>query len=285
MERLVIHLGLHKTGTTAVQDYLESNSSELLKRGAAYISLERMRREVTPLFYYPDDEKRDAAKRLFHSFPTRSLILSDENIAGGVDDIAEGALYPVARHKLTATIEAFTDLEIHVIVALRNPVELIPALYSEYLRFFDFVSFQTYVANFDVASASLWDTFGWIRSLPSNVTTHIIPYETRFGGGVPKVAATIVRAATGTSLGFDFRSLYEARARVSFTAEEIELATLVQNKSNGRVARLLLNSIDDAAARFGESRFSPIDGAMATRLSQRYEDDLAKFGIASAASE
>lgn len=278
---MIIHFGLHKTGTTAVQEYLRSNKAALLQRGASYIPLARMREEVTGLFHKTNDQKRDAARRLFQSFPTHSLILSDENIAGGVSDIAAGAFYPMARDKVTSVLEALSDLDVHLVLTLRNPAELVPALYSEYVRHFDFVNFDTYVAKIDLPGISHWHTFGWLRTLPGNVTTHIIPYETRLGGGVPQVAATIVRAAAGTPLGFDFRHLYENKVRTSFMAEELELAALVANKSSGRVARLFLNTIDKDA-RFGERRFLPLQEATAVSLTQRYEEDLARFDVAAA---
>ena len=69
MKRLVIHIGLHKTGTTALQQYLAANDAKLRQRNVAYIALDRMRKEVIPLFDQAEDRNRDAVKRLISEIP------------------------------------------------------------------------------------------------------------------------------------------------------------------------------------------------------------------------
>jgi hypothetical protein len=238
-----------------------------------------MRQEVTPLFYTIDAQKREAAKSFFGQFRTRALILSDENIMGGIGDIAAGEFYSSARRQLTPFLDFFKNVEVHLVVTLRDPGDLVTALYSEYLRLHPFVSFSTYVEKLDLSSISLWDTFAWMRSLPKNVVAHIIPYETRLGSGVPGVAATLLRAAFGSSVGFDLRTFYENKVRTSFSAEEVELATAIANSSNGDVARLFLRNLEDVGARFGERRYCPVAPSAAAALTLRYEDDLIRFGV------
>ena len=48
-ERLVLHLGLHKTATTSLQDFLAGNAEAMQARGVTYLRLARMRSDVSPL--------------------------------------------------------------------------------------------------------------------------------------------------------------------------------------------------------------------------------------------
>jgi hypothetical protein len=279
MDRLIIHLGLHKTGTTAVQRFLEDNAVKLRRGGVAHIPLERMRKEITPLFHEAGEGSGDAARRYLEGFPAPTVILSDENILGGTNDVPTGQFYPAARRRVTAVLEALGETEVHLVVTLRDPAQLLPSMYAEYLRMRDFVDFDAYAAKLDLTSLSYWESFGWLRSLPPNVTAHILAYEDRFGRGVAGVAATILKLALGSSVGFDLRTFYEGKIRTSFSAEEIELATLVAVKAGGKIARLMLRNMGDHNARFGERRYSPIEPSVAAALTQRYEEDLARFGM------
>ncbi|RYE08109.1 MAG: hypothetical protein EOP22_14995 [Hyphomicrobiales bacterium] len=281
MERLVIHPGLHKTGTTAVQQYLTAHAKMLRQRGISYLLLDRMRREATPLLRNTD--RPEDARRYLEGFPAPVLILSDENIAGGQSEIAAGEFYPLLGSRLTSIAENLPGVEIDVVLTLRNPADLLPGLYSEYVRSQDFVSFASYAANLDLGSLSYWERFRWLRAMPKNVTMHLVPYERQFGAGVAGVAAAILRAAIGSSVGFDLRGFYEKKVRTSFTTEEIELAALIAQKSRPTVARRFLNNLDDTGARFGEHRFSPVPPAAAAAITERYREDLERFGLIAAA--
>lgn len=47
--KVVLHLGIHKTATTALQEFLERESRSLRDNGAVYIPLAEMREEISPL--------------------------------------------------------------------------------------------------------------------------------------------------------------------------------------------------------------------------------------------
>jgi hypothetical protein len=276
VERLVLHLGLHKTGTTAAQRYLESKSEWMRSQGIQYVSIGTMRSEVIPLLIDLQEWKRRASRRFFESITLPTLVLSDENILGGTADVTRGEFYPWARNRIESLIDSLQGKAVHVIVCLRDPVDYFPAMYSEYLRHHEFLSFETYVEKFSLDTFSFWDEFRWFKTLPSNVKVDIVPFEVSLGGGVVAVVGTILRAAGG---GAEIEVGALGAARRSFSKEEIDLATMVAERSNARVARSLLESVERQGGRFGETPFRPIERSVAAGLRKRYADALLLFGI------
>lgn len=70
--RLLLHAGLHKTGTTAIQRFASANRRILRERGLLY-----------PTFQPIREEQCEAHNRLAHSFASvgKSRTFSDEHIA------------------------------------------------------------------------------------------------------------------------------------------------------------------------------------------------------------
>jgi hypothetical protein len=85
--------------------------------------------------------------------PSDRLILSDENILGGMS-APVGLFYPNARGRLAAVRRLFRDFDLEVHVTIRNYEDYLVSRYSEFLRHFDFLPFDQYYSRirFDQAS-------------------------------------------------------------------------------------------------------------------------------------
>ena len=90
-ETLILHLGLHKTATTALQDFLAANVKALLRHGVAYPGLARMRSDLTPLIPWSADKpgRAEFARFVDRSEPAGAAALGRE-ILGSPGDIVGG---------------------------------------------------------------------------------------------------------------------------------------------------------------------------------------------------
>jgi hypothetical protein len=276
-ETLILHLGLHKTATTALQDFLASESRALLARGAACPRLARMRSDVTPLLVSATRGDRAALGRFVEKNRQRVLLLSDENILGAPGDILGGALYPYAENRIRRVVEQFPGLRVRLFLTLRSPAGFLASLYCEYLRHNAWRSFAEYVAGYDLAGFSYAETFGWLAELPGNVAVTVTPFEATKGGGIPVITGRLLEAACGPQHGIDLAGFPETRSRASFTVEELSLAEEIAARAHPRTAQLFLSMLDTRDRRFGATRFEPLPSAAAAALEARYDAELTGF--------
>lgn len=275
--KIILHLGLHKTATTALQSFFDRQARALAAAGAYYVPLKHMRSDVTPLLTSLDDGKRVRLALLVEGIDKRTVLLSDENILGSPGDITRGALYPFARNRLETFCDEHREAQITLFITLREPQAFLASLYCEYLRHKTFVSFADYVAGYDLEEFSYLEIFGWLMELPPEVTVRIIPFETARGGGVEMIARALVEAACGPEHGVDLAAFPTAKSRSAFSVEELGLAAEIAAQADPKTAQLFLNMLDARGRRFGTTRFAPLPEELAARLEARYDADLAAF--------
>jgi hypothetical protein len=276
-ERLVLHVGLHKTATTALQDFLLANVKTMLPRGVMYLRLNRMRADVSPLICSQHERARAALERLMGRFDKPVLLMSDENILGLPGDVRGGELYTFAENRIRRLADQFPKLAIELFLTLRAPSAFLASLYCEYLRHNPYLEFADYVRDFDVAGFSYARTFDWLTALPRNVRVTVVPFEAAHGGGVDRVAAAILTAACGPGHGIDPASFPAAKSRASFSREELDLAATIAARADPWTAQMFLGLIDTRDRRFGATRFAPLPPATAAALDARYAAELAAF--------
>jgi hypothetical protein len=276
-ETLILHLGLHKTATTALQDFLAAESRALAARGVACPKLARMRSDVTPLVVSAAKPDRAALKRFVDKVRQPVLLLSDENMIGAPGDLLGGALYPYAENRIRRVCEQFAGRRVRLFLTLRSPAAFLASMYCEYLRHNPWRSFEEYVAGVDVAGFAYARVFDWLSALPAHVAVTVTPFETARGGGVRAVASRLLDAACGPGHGIGLDGFPEARSRSSFSREELDLAAEVAARADPRTAQLFLNLLDARGRRFGSTRFDPLPPATAAALDDRYGRDLEAF--------
>jgi hypothetical protein len=275
--KIIVHLGLHKTATTSLQQFLQANNPRFLQHGARYIPLQRMRTDVTPLFWSFEKPKRAKLTTFLQGMEHQTVLLSDENIIGSPGELPQGGLYSYARNRIQTFCEDMKDTEITIFLTLREPPLFLTSMYSEYLRHNEFIPFEEFIAGYNVPAFSYWKTFGWLHKLPPNTSTRIIPFEIDRGGGVVRIAREIVEAACGPESGIDTATFPTQRSRSSYTTEEIELAADIARRAEPKMSQIFLNALDARDKRFGTTRFEPLPADLVTDLVERYDSDLQLF--------
>lgn len=144
-QRIFVHVGLPKTGTTFLQDLMREHRSALREAGV----------------WYPDDGHRD---HFFAALDARG----DHTFAGGVRPAARGA-WPrlvelaldfdqtvVMGHEVLATAPAgeartalamLDDADVHVVVTARDPARQVVADWQEAVKHGRRLRFEQYVRN------------------------------------------------------------------------------------------------------------------------------------------
>lgn len=270
-----LHLGLHKTATTALQEFLFRSQSHLLAKDVRYIPLKRMRAEVTPLFCNADKGARRKLIDLLNQFPNQKVLLSDENIIGNPGDIQTGALYPYAANRVLSFCEEVAPAKVTLFLTLRDPSSFITSMYCEFIRHNSFVSFDEYTGACRLPDFSYRRTFHWLGRMPKSVTVRVIPFESALGGGVPAITARILDDLAGGAEGFDLDLFPKSKSRSSYSQEEIDLATTISNQAGPRMAQVFLNALDAKNQRFGCTRFNPMPSELVEHLQARYRSELA----------
>jgi hypothetical protein len=276
-KKIIIHLGLHKTATTSLQEFLQGNAGKLLRRGVRYIPLQRMRTDVTPLFWSVDKSRRAKLTELLDAIDQETVLLSDENLIGTPGELTQGGLYTYAGNRVRTFCEDMKDSRITLFLTLREPHLFLTSMYSEYLRHNDFVSFEQFLTGFDIPGFSYAKAFAWLRKLPSNTRARVIPFEAAEGGGLVRITREIIEEACGPDSDIDLAAFPSQKSRSSYSKEELDLAAEIARQSCPFMSKVFLNALDARDRRFGQTRFQPLSSAVIADLTSRYRSDLASF--------
>ena len=286
MNSIVLHIGIHKTATTSMQEFFLEHQHTLAKNQVRYIPLKQMREHLTPLINHAvtDSTARQQLSEELNAQQDKTLLLSDENIIGTPGEITRHQLYMYAEARVTNLIQAVSPRQVHLFLTLREPSEFLVSLYSEFLRHRPFLPFKKYVGSVDLGSFSFARTLGWVRSLPTNATLHVLPFEPSLGGGLERVTSMILNAACANSQSIDASSMPKTRSRSSFTQEEIQLFEKIHTAAGARAVKDFVNMIERRGHRFGRQRYQPLPSGTALKMATRYRSDLAWLSSASKSS-
>lgn len=276
-ETLILHLGLHKTATTALQDFLAGEQKALLGHGVLYPRLARMRSDLTPLIASASKPDRAALARFVDKARQPVLLLSDENILGSPGDILGGALYPWAENRVRRFCEQFAGRRIRIFLTLREPGPFLASMYCEYLRHNPYLGFEDYARGLDLEGFSYAAVFDWLGALPRHVSVTVTPFESARGGGVRVITERLLAAACGPEHAIDAGRFPATRSRSAYSAEELGLAAEIAARADPKTAQIFLNLLDARDRRFGATRFEPLPAGLAAALAAGYERDLAAF--------
>jgi hypothetical protein len=272
--KIILHLGLHKTATTSLQDFLQAHARVLAGNGVRYVPRQRMRTDLTPLFLNLDRGRRARLTLFIEEVERDTLLLSDENIIGSPSEIAEGALYPYARNRIESFCEENAGKEIIIFLTLRDPSRFLLSMYSEYLRHNEFAPFDKYVGSINLRAFSYRKIFGWMRKLPSNTSVRFLPFEAAHGGGVVPITRALIEEACGTESCVDPETFPTTKSRTAYMWEELELGAEIARRAGPLVAQGFLNMLDNRGRRFGTTVFEPLPAKVVSALSERYLKDL-----------
>ena len=152
---IVLHLGAHKTATTYIQNALELSRDRLVGVDVGYVPLRELRSTVTELLGFGRRGLPDGVARLLgENGDSKRLILSDENIIGGLKPTRTG-FYAKRGRRVSKLLKALGPHKIQIFFAVRSYDKFFSAMYCEYIRHHPFVTAQSYLQRFNPR------TFNW----------------------------------------------------------------------------------------------------------------------------
>jgi hypothetical protein len=270
--RIALHLGAHKTATTYIQNALELSREKLNQSGIGYVALTAVRSSLTERLGFGRSGLPEAADQLLSDYrPCKRLIISDENIIGGLKPSFGRGFYPRRRRRLAKLLNGLGRHNFSVYFATRAYDEFISAIYCEYIRHHPFVDTQSYLRG--VA----FNTFNWLDVVRTfvkligseNVT--IWRYE-----DFHAVQGQVFAALLDTSP--DLIEKPTGRVRESLSAKAAQSLACLEATRDADELRARARS---AAAAYPKSPdnppFSAFDPATAETMRIRYDEDIARL--------
>ncbi|MCM2476564.1 hypothetical protein HGO38_24255 [Rhizobium sp. CG5] len=157
--KLNIHMGVHKTGTSAMQHVLLRNRKALSEQGVGYVSLGAFRKG----YYHPmaslaqmpsllDTLQRSRLSDLFEAqiAPHEGLpraIVTEENLAGPLPHLLKGRLYTQLGRNMRLVHESAKAHDRHYFLCIRAYDAFFVSAYLQLLRKFEMPSIPAFVGK------------------------------------------------------------------------------------------------------------------------------------------
>ena len=269
MRRVILHIGRHKTGTTAIQRFLRKNGSLLAGHG----------------FCYPDYGIRgfghhEMGAPITRGALSRSRDRAAEIIGGlrnGLDTVIEGQGLPLVisseafQNCDPADVRAlFQGFDVEVVVYLREQVKYLLSAYAQKVQASDYS--HTLEEFFLASSKSTYKEFleDWERQFPGRIRVKNYDRQELLSGNV-------VVDFCQTFLGVDgdvvAARCHETDANPSLTSDLLEFKLRVNQAEPlpAEQSRILFNALARLAVedRSGSPRISE---ALACRVTRRYAE-------------
>ena len=145
MLRYRIHIGVHKTATTHLQNQLENLRPDLAISKIKLVTRAQMRNaRIASLL------KNEASANTLNNllkqthwnialgnifYKQQEVILSEENLIGNVDGLLSIPIYANLETRLARLSKFLKNDEFCLFLSIRNFAEILPSAYSEYLRY------------------------------------------------------------------------------------------------------------------------------------------------------
>lgn len=245
-----LHLGAHRTGTTAAQKLLQSRASQLRAAGVAYLGPLDLRgwglydliQRMIDGRAAPDqvDGAREIlAEALSGADPVRRAVISDENLAGSlIQNYATATLYPEAEARLKVLADLLPQAPDLVCFTVRD-------LAAYWQSAFAHLSLRSRADRFDAARLAHSPSTSWLPVLQAARSAFPKARITVFRHDeavVPRLISTLV--------GTDLAATFPAPKRSFGLALSEELSASVASLPPGRER-------ERAALRLRETRDGP----------------------------
>ena len=143
--KIHLHLGVHKTATTHLQEMLKVNCDRLKEQGVFYFTLDEFRRKIEEI----RDNKVDNQAHLLKQYIEKEangfdkVILSEENLIGLTYHIfKQKGLYKRLKMNLSILQYIMMDHECEFFMSIRNMKTFLPSIYSEALHIDEYQPFS-----------------------------------------------------------------------------------------------------------------------------------------------
>ncbi|MCP3973708.1 MAG: hypothetical protein GY720_04365 [bacterium] len=291
--RLVLHAGIHKTGTTTLQVSLKQLRPQLHQRGVALVTIEMMKKlphegswaarrtrnpVEAPLF---QDELRNlvatemAEVEQVSGAPTQQVLISNERLVGARMP-SEGdspRFRPVAEDSITEVIEALAPERTHLALYTRRQDRLMESCYLWEIQKGRSHSVRDQFPYIDQTVLRYFDLARRLRAIPKVDSMRVRPFELIGAGSLLYLEDFLVNIGLNGQLDMsEFEE--DPSANRSYSNKALSIALKVNRELETKKER-------DAVKRFLKRAF-PIGtypGAQIltpeerTKLIERYADD------------
>lgn len=260
-----LHVGVHKTATTYLQQYLLQNRGTLAREGLAYWPTEDIRAQFKLAWEQQVLDRYSrrgrlgtlirgdrALARMREWFDLdRDVLLSEENLLGEGSDFFNGSVYPDAGARLTRLAEALPkNRPLEVWLCLRSYPDFLASIYGEAARFWKVPAPEVFVERY-VNSAGCWpELVDQIRIALPQARLYVWAYE-----DFRRLEPLIVESMTGVSPA-RLQPLLQSDVRPSASDRAIRACAALPDDIQGaeRMFRMLemeeLYPIQDSSDRF-----------------------------------
>lgn len=158
-ERIILHLGAHKTASTHFNRLLRKNSHLTKEHSVTVPKKDEIRSLIT---------RRLSGGNLKDSGPMRdevvtalgqggrTLFISDENILGTPNRLVQnGVMYPAAGKRVRAALRLLGQQPVELMLAVREPASFAVSSWGEAMRSWGYLDFRSFIGA-DPMSALRW---------------------------------------------------------------------------------------------------------------------------------
>ncbi len=152
----VLHIGAHKTATTHLQKALDRASTQLQQAGVVFLGPSLLRKPPFNFLSVLSGDDAAATTGLAQAVAGADrLVLSEENLLGTAHQpkaLRQGRFYPNAETRLARLIRAYDLAPLHLMMAVRDPVDFYVSAYSQLLYSGRVRPFEEFIGACDVPS-------------------------------------------------------------------------------------------------------------------------------------
>lgn len=174
--QLVLHIGMHKTGTSAVQAFCRANQQRLRAQGIAYPTgvFKEHPGQHSELYDLAKDASADGVAafasdiRASHVDECDTVFLSGENLCAADKELA------------TSTVKGLLAVfdYVNVVFVVRNKPDYIYSAFNQHMRFAPYtVTFETFVQRMRYAPRDTFDSWNAVAFEQKNANFKIMNYE------------------------------------------------------------------------------------------------------------
>lgn len=285
--RIHIHLGVHKTATTFIQNWLATHQPFLKDHAIAYVPLEKLRKQFTQDFWKILNNRpsmnseaiaqlrellfEEAAACGYDLGTTRLFVLSEENLLGSLSSLhSKGKFYPDLDRRMRLLGRLFEGYELQPFMALRSYSEFYPSAYAEMLRHDQIQTFDAYLEGLDLAGNSWPKIVKGIESVLGPV--QLWTYE-RFKDNSHRVLTALLQIPIDVDM-IDKGSM----VRQSLTQQGLDIAMRCRDiLSDAEMKRLVNLLADKMIYETPGQKIAIQDHKIIGLLNEKYQHDLERL--------
>ena len=277
-QRIVLHVGAHRTGTGSFQAFLDKNEAVLNENGisARYpgrdidgsgnMKLKLPQAEAIRAGGINDDHIIAARKQLMSGATTGELIISEENILGRMFPFFQGSFYNRIIPRMRVLGQAMGRAPDQVVLVTRNYGEFFVSAYAQMAQVRVMPSWEKAGPKLMRDERTWIDVAGALHKGLNPTRITVVPYANRGSnahllGIMTKTKITALQEAEkGTNISATAEAIEELQKRLT-AKEDLTWAQVHQIKDDHSVAN-------------GGTVFNPLTPAQKSAFTRKYNADM-----------